>query len=310
LRAGRADAMRRMTRFLMAMEEKLDIILDTFICPISGKVMTTPVLMEDGINYDESSLLGENRHYNSPDIKTWLANNVSPVTGLPWTKEPNPNRRLRDLIQDMATPTATPADPSTLLRIRLLVSLQWLVRFKLPISSESHDFRNALSKFTTAHPSALANINSFWPLRHDAPLCAQLGWECFKQLRAMVYTEFAMVARDIGYNTAGEVAYVATPYTRNQAWAHFVTAMSTYPMESKTTQLIHALRSAYPQTHIQDVSTQWTDFWGERRPMPPPQYNATGGGWEEYGRYGQIRSPPSSPYHFRNHFDLSRPHHN
>jgi len=254
--------MRRMTRFLMAMEEKLDIILDAFLCPISGKVMTTPLVMEDGITYDEASLMGADRHYNSQNIDMWLAYNASPVTGLRWTKPPYLNRALRDLIEKTEKPatTSTPPDPSTLLRIRFMASLQWLVRCKLSISPEDA-FRKALSTFTDAHPSALTDIQEFWPLRQDASLCAALAWDCFPRLRAMVYTEFAVALYDISFNHAGEPSYMASPSTRNAAKTHFVAAMKAHPMESKTTQLLNALRVVYPQYTVSQISPQWIEFW-------------------------------------------------
>lgn len=57
-------------------KRKINYEFDTFICPISKKIMTDPVITPDGISYDKK------------DILSYLeTSNIDPITSNPLTKE-------------------------------------------------------------------------------------------------------------------------------------------------------------------------------------------------------------------------------
>jgi hypothetical protein len=270
--------MRGLTHLLMSTEERLDQIIDSICCPISGSVMNNPVIMNDGITYDYTN------------IEEWVVNHnkLSPFSKQPFDRQRIPNRVVNDMIERLQTTPGTLSPPSVL-RVRLRTSMQWIVRSKFPFQ-EPESFERAYNDFS--HRSFPIDP---WPLSVYPETCVELTWIHCGHLRAMVYAEFAKAAGDAPH---------ASEYTKQLASRHFVSSMRKHPLESKTNQLITALRSAYsihrtsdetpPPFDVTGISTKWTVFWGDPHPQQP----------SIYVHDGSVYPPPQN----RGQHDWSRPH--
>jgi len=230
-------AMHRVTRILMAAEERLDQIIDPVYCPISGTVMKDPVLMSDGVTYERAN------------IEDWIntRGNRSPISQKPFTGKPIINRVVRNLIES----SIVTLSPQPTLRIRLRISMQWLVQSKCPLTTFESAYEDfSKRRFPDQDP---------WPLSADPDACVDLTWAHCARLRFMVYKEFA--------NAGGE-GPSASERTKNQASMNFVKSMKQSLFKSKTNQLIVALEmSKLPTTSI---SPEWTTFWRDLLPQTQP----------------------------------------
>lgn len=265
--------MHRVTRILMAAEERLDQIIDSVYCPISGVVMTDPVLMSDSVTYERAN------------IEDWIRThgNRSPISKQPFTGKPIINRVVQSLIES----SSATLSPQSVLRIRLRVSMQWLVQSKCPLETFDSAYQDfSMRRFTTQDP---------WPLSVDPDACVDLTWTHCSRLRYMVYKEFANAAGD-GQN--------ASDYTKNLATRWFVDSMKNPHLRSKTDQLISALASAYPAVFdASSISDEWKDFWGDSLPQtqPSPQTVYDWPRQQEDGMYMPQRSDDYGAWQQRNH---------
>jgi hypothetical protein len=83
-----------------------------FICPITQEIMSNPVKLSDGFNYEENA------------INEWLnINRISPITGLPIIDQPVPNsdlqQEIRNFLQINNIPIKTYQRPSTQIKSKL-----------------------------------------------------------------------------------------------------------------------------------------------------------------------------------------------
>jgi hypothetical protein len=251
----------------MMSSEPIDLVLDTYRCPISGKYMREPILMSDGLTYDATSLGLEalpkdGKEYEPAALDRWLRTHASPITGLVWTERPRVNRALQETSAELYSKavedeTNNPTAP-TILRIRLRASLMWLTQFRCHIDHEL-DFRLALHMFADTYPTLFTSDPPAallpWPLVLNPLLCVRLVWHAYAQLRALVYAEFA---RFRGPH----------PELKLLAAQHFVASMLRTPNAHKTDQLLAALQTAYslPCFHRTQPSAEWIRFWAERPP--------------------------------------------
>jgi hypothetical protein len=257
---------------------KLDSIIESICCPISGLVMNNPVHMSDGVTYDDAN------------IANWMAahDDKSPFSKQRVHESGPCDQNILSLIQNVQADQETPYTP-TLLRVRLRASLNWIVRSKFPFLDPS-TFETAYNDFS--HRSFPEDP---WPLSVYPETCVELTWIHCGHLRAMVYAEFAKAAGDAPH---------ASEYTKQLASRHFVSSMRKHPLESKTNQLITALRSAYsihrtsdetpPPFDVTGISDKWTVFWGDPHPQQP----------SIYVHDGSVYPPPQN----RGQHDWSRPH--
>ncbi len=128
--------MHRVTRILMAAEERLDQIIDSVYCPISGVVMTDPVLMSDSVTYERAN------------IEAWISThgNLSPISQQPFTGTPT----ISSVVQNRIKSSSATLSPQPVLRIRLRVSMQWLVQSKCPLETFESAYRDfSMRRFTT-----------------------------------------------------------------------------------------------------------------------------------------------------------------
>ena len=251
----------------MMSSESIDLVLDTYRCPISGQYMRTPVLMSDGLTYDAASLgldalPKDGKEYERAALDRWLRTHASPITGLVWSERPRVNRALQETSAELYAGQEEDTPNSTALRIRLRASLMWLTQFKCQIDHEL-DFRLALHMFADAYPTLYANDSPAallpWPLLLNPSLCVRLVWHAYAQLRALVYAEFAHVRG-------------AHPTLKPLAAQHFMASMLRTPNAHKTDQLVYALQTAYPLLWVNraHLSPEWTRFWSERPPFSDP----------------------------------------
>jgi hypothetical protein len=234
---------------------KLDSITESMCCPISGSIMTDPVLMSDGITYDRAN------------IEHWMTehNNHSPVSEHTVTIRSYHHQNTQTSILKLHSVQSATLPP--LLRVRLRVSLNWIVRSKF-------EFPNPTTLELAYNDFSMRRLpEDPWPLLHCPHACVEFVWAHCGHLRAMVYAEFANAARDV---------LTASNRTKQLATSHFVDSMRKHPCDSKTNQLSDALNSAYSVqatasngvTYIRPfdvtrISTEWTTFWGDPRPQMP-----------------------------------------
>jgi hypothetical protein len=262
--------MHRVTRILMAAEERLDQIIDSVYCPISGVVMTAPVLMSDSVTYERAN------------IEDWIRThgNLSPISKQPFTGNPI----INGVVQNRIESSSATLSPQPVLRIRLRVSMQWLVQSKCPLETFDSAYQDfSMRRFTTQDP---------WPLSANPDACVDLTWAHCARLRFMVYKEFAN-ARGEGPN--------ASEWTKNLAARWFVDSMKKPSLRSKTDQLIRALEMSNLPTR--SISDEWKDFWGDSLPQtqPSPQTAYDRSRQQEDGMYMPQRSDDYGAWQQRTH---------
>ena len=226
--------------------------------------------MSDGVTYERAN------------IEDWISthDNLSPISQQPFTGTPIINRVVRNLIES----SIVTLSPQPVLRIRLRISMQWLVQSKCPLTT----FESAYEDFSKRR----FKDQDPWPLSADPDACVDLTWAHCPLLRFMVYKEFA--------NAAGE-GQNASDYTKQLAARWFVGSMKNPHLRSKTDQLVSALASAYQAVFdASSISAEWKNFWGDSRSSRnfddlPSQ---------------QSRSQRNDLYNLPTYIhDLSRPHH-
>jgi hypothetical protein len=286
--------MHKMTQFFMRVEKKLDEITDSSAqtkphsipdiarCPITGMQMTFPVIASDCISYEKAAL------------EAWFKQMgpFSPVSlSRLDTQSLPPNRGLKDIVDALPQETNSPT-PEIITRVRLRASLQWIVKCKCSVDKEE-DFNAVLSTFIDKHP---VSQHTTWPLVIDAPLCAELAWRCYKHFRMLVYMEFSVMLNEPITEEEDGTTHIRN-YPITMAQTHFVQCLREHPFVSKTQQLTYALQSHNPSFKEEQISKEWSDFWGEVSMRPPPL--------RQQSNIGHTRTPPPQN---RGQHDWSRPH--